>query len=222
MALKIILVSYCYLLTLNTMVAQTLQQPPVKDSATYTAVETEAAYPGGAEAWVKYIQKNINNKVPEADAPAGKYTAIVRFIVDKNGAVSNAAPETKFGYGMEEEVLRVVESSGKWTPAMQNGKPVNAYRRQPITFLKESADFTIITTEPYTLYANTDNEVTINARKVAPENISISVTGGKVLAGTAGKFIIRVSKPGRAIIEITNVKKDDQLIGTASIEVKSK
>jgi protein TonB len=36
---------------------------------------------------------------------------------------------------MEEEVMRVIQKSPKWRPAMQNGKPVKAYRKQPITFV---------------------------------------------------------------------------------------
>ncbi len=214
---------FCALLFVMPVFAQvTAPAATTKDSMSFSAVEKEAEYPGGNEAWTKYVQKNISNKAPEADAPVGKYTAIIRFIVDKTGMVSDVQPETKFGYGMEEEVERVVKNSGKWTPAMQNGKPLNAYRRQPITFLKESADFSIVTKDPYTLYANVDNEITVTAKKVAPENISITVAGGKVLAGTAGRFIIRVSKPGRVIIDVTNAKKDDKLIGTASIEVKVK
>ncbi len=36
--------------------------------------------------------------------------------------------------GMEEEAVRVIKNGPKWTPALQNGRNVNAYRRQPITF----------------------------------------------------------------------------------------
>ncbi len=42
--------------------------------------------------------------------------------------------ETSFGYGMEEEVIRIIKKGPKWTPASVNGKHVNAYRRQPVTF----------------------------------------------------------------------------------------
>ena len=44
---------------------------------------------------------------------------------------------TKLGYGMEEEVVRVIKLSDKWVPAMQNGRNVAAYKKQPISFIIE-------------------------------------------------------------------------------------
>ena len=41
---------------------------------------------------------------------------------------------TNHGYGMEEEAMRVIKKGPKWTPAVQNGRSVKAYRKQPITF----------------------------------------------------------------------------------------
>jgi len=214
---------FCALLFAMPVLAQvTAPAASGKDSISFAVVEKEAEYPGGNIAWTKYVQDNISRKLPEADAPVGKYTAIVKFAIGKNGLVSTVESQTKFGYGMEAEIERVINNSVRWEPATQNGKPVIAFRIQPITFLKQSTDFTIVTQEPYTLYANVDNEITVTAKKIAPENINISVTGGKVLPGTNGRFIVRFSKPGRTIIEITNSKKDDKLIGTASIEVKEK
>jgi protein TonB len=37
---------------------------------------------------------------------------------------------------MEQEALRVLRKAAKkkWIPAVQNGRPVKAYRSQPITF----------------------------------------------------------------------------------------
>lgn len=189
----------------------------------FAAVEVEASYPGSSEAWQKFLQKNLNSNVPNKNnAPIGKYTAVVSFMVDKDGLPASIKPVTNFGYGMEEELLRVIERSGKWSPAMQNGKPVKAYRKQPITFLLESADFEITTAEPYTLFTNMDNELTVTAKKIKPADISIIVSGGKATPAPDGKFIVRVSKPGRVTILIVNNKKEDKEIGQASFEVKAK
>ena len=38
---------------------------------------------------------------------------------------------------MEEEAVKVITRGPKWTPALQNGRYVNAYRRQPVTFIVE-------------------------------------------------------------------------------------
>jgi protein TonB len=38
---------------------------------------------------------------------------------------------------MCQEAVRVIKKTKNWTPAIQNGRNVNAYRRQPITFVVE-------------------------------------------------------------------------------------
>lgn len=96
----------------------------------------EAEFPGGKEAWQTYLVENIKTKVPlKNKAPNGTYQVIIRFIVDKNGKISNMEPETNLGYGMEEEIMRVLKKSPKWSPMILLGKFENAYRRQPITFV---------------------------------------------------------------------------------------
>ena len=125
-------------------------QAPVEDKGTqiteapksddedkiFTKVENEAEFPGGNAAWVRYLTKNLNASTPvDNGAPEGTYQVIVRFIVSKDGSISDVTPETKFGYGMEDEAVKIIKKGPKWTPALQNGRNVNAYRRQPITFV---------------------------------------------------------------------------------------
>ena len=44
----------------------------------------------------------------------------------KGGNLSDIKPLTNFGYGMEQEAIRVIKKSGKWIPAIQNGSEVTA------------------------------------------------------------------------------------------------
>jgi protein TonB len=67
-------------------------------------------------------------------APAGRYSVVVQFVVDKEGNVSDIETLTHHGYGLEEEAVRVLKKATKWEPAIQNGIKVKAYRRQVITF----------------------------------------------------------------------------------------
>ena len=55
-------------------------------------------------------------------------------MVAKDGSISDVTAETKLGFGMEEEAIKIIKRGPKWTPAQQNGNVVKAYRRQPITF----------------------------------------------------------------------------------------
>jgi hypothetical protein len=104
----------------------------------FTKVENEAAFPGGESAWRRYLEKNRNTNTPvENGAPEGTYQVIIRFIVSKDGTVSHVTAESMHGYGMEEEAVKIIKKGPKWTPALQNGRNVNSYRRQPITFIVE-------------------------------------------------------------------------------------
>ncbi len=104
----------------------------------FTKVENKAEFPGGQTAWRRYLERNLNTSTPvENGAPGGTYQVIVRFIVSKDGTVSDVNAETKHGYGMEEEAMKIIKRGPKWTPALQNGRNVTSYRRQPITFIVE-------------------------------------------------------------------------------------
>lgn len=105
----------------------------------YSREEKEASFPGGLNGWIRYLQKNLNANVPIVNgAPDGTYQVFIKFIVTKDGSLTNVAAETKFGYGMEMEGMRIISYCPKWIPAIQYGRAVNAYRRQPITFVIET------------------------------------------------------------------------------------
>ncbi|MEP7142868.1 MAG: energy transducer TonB [Ferruginibacter sp.] len=96
----------------------------------------DASYQEGGSEWQTYLAENVKTKVPVKNgAPLGEYQVIIKFIVGQNGKITDVEAETNKGYGMEEEVIRVIKKSPKWNPAILLGKTVNAYRRQPLTFI---------------------------------------------------------------------------------------
>ncbi len=106
---------------------------------TFTKTEIDPEFLGGVAAWRKYLERNLDALVPVKNkAPIGTYTVVAQFIVAKDGTVSDVKAITKHGYGMEEEVIRVIKNGPKWKPAIQNGKEVRAYKKQPITFMVAS------------------------------------------------------------------------------------
>lgn len=110
------------------------------DGRIFTKVEVEAHFEGGDKAWVQYLQDNLNASVPvKKRAPAGSYTVVVKFIVNTDGRVDSVRAETDHGYGMEKEVIRIIRKAPRWIPAQADGRPVRAYRRQPVTFQIERA-----------------------------------------------------------------------------------
>lgn len=115
-------------------------EAPKKDEEdydkTFTKVEIESEYPGGTSSWQRYLNKSL--KYPqEAIDNEVQGTVVVQFIVDKEGNVSDveavSGPEE-----LRDEAVRVIKKSGKWTPAVQNGRQVKSYKKQPIVFRLES------------------------------------------------------------------------------------
>lgn len=191
------------------------------DGKDFIKVDSEADFIGGIDSWREYLKKNLNGSVPaENGSPVGLYKVIVQFIVDIDGSVSNIEPLTKMGYGMEQEVVRILKKSGKWTPAILNGKPVKAYRKQPVTFLLEDPSLITTTSTPYTFFAGKDNELTVIANNVKPEYLYLTISHGKITGRGNGKFIVKVTRKERAIVRIYNAKKDNKEIAAVSFSVE--
>ena len=104
----------------------------------FTKVEQEAEFPGGNKAWIQFLTSKLGSfDASKNGAPKGRYTVIAKFIVSRTGKISAAETETNHGYGMEKAVIKMIKQSPDWLPAMQNGRAVNAYRLQPVTFVVE-------------------------------------------------------------------------------------
>jgi protein TonB len=104
------------------------------EDTTFTTVEIEAQFPGGAEAWQRYIRKAIMAQLDEF-SQSDYGTCVVEFIVDKNGNVSDVKATTMRGTKLAEIAINTIRKGPNWTPAMQNGTYVNAWRIQPVTLL---------------------------------------------------------------------------------------
>jgi protein TonB len=117
---------------------QTNAESATADNRVFERVEIEASFPGGDSQWRQYLERNANGQVAaDNGAPAGTYTTVIQFVVNKDGAISNVKALTNHGYGMENEAIRIIKAGPKWNPAVQGGRLVKAYRNQPITFRVE-------------------------------------------------------------------------------------
>ncbi|WP_300601433.1 energy transducer TonB [Niabella sp.] len=107
-------------------------KPKEKEPEIATFVQVEASYPGD---WNRFLTTNLRGEIPvDNGAAPGNYQVLVQFVVDVNGTVSDVKILKDPGFGMAAEAIRVIKKSGKWKAAIQNGYPVKAYRKQPITF----------------------------------------------------------------------------------------
>ncbi|MAL14651.1 MAG: energy transducer TonB [Algoriphagus sp.] len=89
--------------------------------------------PGGVQGWTQYLINRL--KYPEkAQSKEIEGTVIVSFIVEKDGSLSDIELMRGIGGGCDEEALRVVKGSGKWSPGEMNGSIVRTRMRLPIRF----------------------------------------------------------------------------------------
>ena len=110
----------------------------------FQKVEIDAEFPGGTAGWTRYVTREIERNIDELQDDGRSGTVVILFIVDKEGSVSEVralpcgeagvpnclGPGTKLA-----EIATVAIKKGpKWKPAVQNGRQVKAYRRQPVTF----------------------------------------------------------------------------------------
>ncbi len=102
----------------------------------FTKTEVEPQFTGGDEAWKKYLGNNIKTAIPVGEGwTAGKHTVFVKFIVHADGTVSGITTENYQGTKTAQHCIDVIKNAPKWQPAVQNGIKVNAYKKQPITFV---------------------------------------------------------------------------------------
>jgi len=105
------------------------------DKMVFSEVEIAPQFPGGENAWQKYLQKNLNTSTPISNnAPNGNYIVKVQFIVGVDGSLRDINTLSTNGFGMEEEAARIVKNGPKWIPGSQNGRTVQAYKKQTMTF----------------------------------------------------------------------------------------
>src|SRR4030095_12265324 len=136
------------------------------DNKVFEKVEVEASFRGCYQEWKNYLERNLDKNIPVKNGcKPGTYTVVVRFIVAKDGSVSDVKALTNHGFGMEEEAMRMIRKGPDWVPAIQNGHNVKAYRKQPFTFVIVDPKISISRYSDAPIYAyliNSNEGTTIN------------------------------------------------------------
>jgi TonB family protein len=113
-----------------------LDQKPdtaIKKDRVFALVEEMPKFPGGDEAWSKYISTALKYP-PEAKKKGIQGPVYIMFVIEKDGSVSEAKVLKGIGSDCDEEALRVVKESPKWEPGKHNGSPVRVQLHLPVKF----------------------------------------------------------------------------------------
>ena len=103
----------------------------------FAAVEQEPEFIGGPVKFTEFLATNIKYP-PSLAANNLQGKAIVTFIIEKDGSLSNVKALTGPNKDAEDEAVRVVTlTSGKWMPGIQNHQYVRVQYTVPISFALE-------------------------------------------------------------------------------------
>ena len=105
----------------------------------FDVVEQMPEFPGGPQALMEYLMKNVSYPKSAFDANI-QGRVLAQFVVDKEGTVRGAKIIKSVDPALDNEALRVINSMPKWTPGRQNGKLVNVKYTIPVTFNLQGDD----------------------------------------------------------------------------------
>ncbi|MBR4738461.1 MAG: TonB family protein [Bacteroidales bacterium] len=104
-----------------------------EDTTIYDTPEEVASYPGDMSAFWKFLFGNV--QYPEsAKAEHVEGRVRLRFVVEKDGRLTNFTVLESPDQRLSDEIIRVFKMMPQWQPAKNNGRPVRSYYSMPFLF----------------------------------------------------------------------------------------
>ena len=96
----------------------------------YKNPETEAIFKKGN--WLDFLQNHMTYP-KEAMKNEIQGVVVVQFVIETDGSVSNITAISG-PVELRDDAVHLIMKSPKWMPAMQDGKKVRSYKKQPIVY----------------------------------------------------------------------------------------
>jgi len=155
----------------------------------FVNITKQPEFPGGMMMFYAYLRKNV--KYPaEALKNNIQGKVFLSFIVEKDGKLNDIMVEQSLGGGTDEEAVRLLKESPKWTPGYQDRTPVRVKYNLPISFTLTS-----------------DHKVSPPPASAGPPENALYIIDGKK---TAGKAALETMSPDN--IESISVFKGEKAI----------
>lgn len=178
----------------TSLLAQTTENSG--DKPVYS-VEQMPQYPGGDEALLKFIKENL--KYPKEAAEGGvEGRVVIRFVVSREGVVTDVTVVRSLNAVCDQEAMRVVKMMPTWTPGKSNGRNVPVYFTLPVVYKLNKGTSEVKTphlivdgiSQPYSIYKDTLllNSANIESVTVLKDSAAISIYGA---LGKNGVIIVR-------------------------------
>lgn len=114
-------------------IAAQAQTKTENDTSIYNITEVMPEYPGGDTEMMKYM---MSIKYPDIARLAKQDgTVFIRFIVEKDGSISNVSPIKSSGHAeLDKTAVEHISQMPQWKPGYQNGQPVRVQYVLPVKF----------------------------------------------------------------------------------------
>lgn len=120
------------LFTVGMLAQDTQRKTVVQDSLRQKKINMPK-FPGGQIGLINYLSQNVvYPKEAIKDSISGK--VILRFIVGKNGEISNVEVTKPLFPACDNEAVRVVKAMPKWEPGSLDGKNIPVIYTLPLVF----------------------------------------------------------------------------------------
>ena len=97
-----------------------------------TDPDVQPAYPGGQQALLAFLQKNLQMPLPLE--PGEAVQVQVKFVVGFDGELQTFAVQKDGGPAFNDEVIRVLKRMPRWVPGKKGSRAVAAYYSLPVKF----------------------------------------------------------------------------------------
>ncbi|MGE5520876.1 MAG: energy transducer TonB [Candidatus Dadabacteria bacterium] len=115
-----------------------IETPKVTDDGETIFFKVEIEATTNIAKWRRYLENNLMKYIEQAISngmAAGTYTVQVRFLVEKDGTITDVHALNDPGFGLGSGAEDVIRKGPQWSPGEQNGRKVRSYHTQPVTFV---------------------------------------------------------------------------------------
>jgi antitoxin component YwqK of YwqJK toxin-antitoxin module len=100
------------------------------------ATEQESLFGNSPKDWKKYIEKHVYFPSGFRIAEGNKLTVVVRGTINEAGLVEDAYVEIPVHPDFDRVLLKTVQKSPQWRPAVQHNRRVKSYFRETLNFIQ--------------------------------------------------------------------------------------
>jgi nucleoside diphosphate kinase len=102
-----------------------------------TELDKQAEFKGGIDDFYKFVRENFGSPLVKEDIT---FKVFAKFVVERDGSLSNIEVQKDPGNGIGHEVVRVLMKSPKWKPGKVDGKVVRSTFTVPISLMIKGSD----------------------------------------------------------------------------------